>query len=240
MTPLRRALALWLAAVLLVAAGGALTLVLVPDLGPTLRALLVTEVLFAAVLVARARWWTREQVGLTRPVIRPHRTVLAVLAVVAVSPLVAGVRAPADGLLVLVVGYALTGFTEELLWRGMVQHELTPLGPVRAVLVTAALFGASHLANVFFRDSVGLVLAQAWGAFCFGIAYGAARRRIGSIVPLMVLHAVIDLAAAVGALPKVPVLVAEDVVLLAFGVVLLAREHRVAGEDRPRRELAVG
>lgn len=240
MTPLRRALALWVAVLGLVAAGGVLTLVLLPDVGATMRALLVTEVLFAAVLLARARWWSWEQVGMTRPALRSHRGVLAFLTVVALSPLVGGVRTPADGILVLLVGYALTGFTEELLWRGIVQHELRPLGPVRSVLLTAALFGASHLANVFFRDGVAIVLAQCWGAFCFGVAYGAVRNRIGSIVPLMVLHAVTDLAAAVGALPKIPVLVAEDVVLLTFGLVLLARDRRVPHDRDRHGELAVG
>ncbi|MEW1953325.1 CPBP family intramembrane glutamic endopeptidase [Terrabacter sp. NPDC080008] len=240
MTPLRRALALWAAVVALIAAGGLVTLVLLPDVGGTIRALLVTLVLFAAVLVARARWWSWKQVGVTRPDLRSHLPVLAVLSAVALSPLVGGVRMPADGLVVLVTGYALTGFTEELLWRGMAQRVLAPLGPVRGVVVTAALFGASHLANVLFRESVALVVAQAWGAFCFGIAYGAVRNRLGSIVPLMVLHAVTDLAAAVGALPKIPVLVAEDVILLALGIVLLARDRRVAVEGVRRREPAVG
>jgi hypothetical protein len=39
----------------------------------------------------------------------------------------------------------------------------------------------------------------------------------------MALHFVTDLAAAVGALPKIPMLVAEDVVLLTLGLVLLRR-----------------
>lgn len=123
------------------------------------------------------------------------------------------------------MGYLFTGIAEELLWRGIVQRTLAPLGTTRAVLLTSALFGAAHLANLVFRDHPGLVLAQAWGAFCFGVGYGAVRARIDTIVPLIGLHLVTDLAAAVGAMPKIPTLVAQDVVLLGFGLVLLRRDR---------------
>lgn len=46
----------------------------------------------------------------------------------------------------------------------------------------------------------------------------------------MALHALTDLAAAIGNVPRIPVLVAEDVVLLGYGVVLLALRPR---EDTP-------
>lgn len=223
--PMRRATLGWVAVMTLTAGGGALAQALLPAASGMVRALLVTMVLFAAILIARARWWTWAEVGVNPPRTWKNWHLLALPGALAISPLALG-AAPAEGsIAVLVVGYALTGFNEELLWRGMVQRTLAPTGVVRSVVVTAALFGASHLANVFFRDNVALVVAQAWGAFCFGVAYGALRNRIGTIVPLIVLHAVTDFAAAVGALPKIPTLVAEDVVLLLFGIVLLARDH---------------
>ena len=120
-------------------------------------------------------------------------------------PLLAGFR-PVDALATLIVGYALTGFMEEALWRGLVLRVLRPTGPLPAVLFGSLLFGASHLANVLFRDNVTLVAAQAVGAFCFGVGYAAIALRIGTIWPLMVLHALTDLFAAVGALPKIQIL----------------------------------
>jgi hypothetical protein len=39
----------------------------------------------------------------------------------------------------------------------------------------------------------------------------------------MVLHMLTDLFAAVGALPKIPILVGQDVVLLVFGLLVLRR-----------------
>jgi membrane protease YdiL (CAAX protease family) len=224
MSPLRRGLIFGAGILAVTAGGGALSALWLPDVDGTTRALLVVTVLFAASLAVAPRFGTWADLGVNRPEVWRHQGLLVVPALVAVSPLAVGVDLPGgDTLLVLVVGYALTGVTEELLWRGVCQRVLAPLGPARGVLLTAALFGTVHLSNVFFRDNVALVLAQAWGAFCFGVGYGAVRARIGTIVPLMVLHFVTDLAAAVGALPKIPMLVAEDVVLLTLGLVLLRR-----------------
>lgn len=224
--PLARAFALWVVVMVVTVGGGLLTRAYLPGVDGMVRALLVVEVLFGLTLAAAPWFGSWSELGVNRPREWSSRSLLILPLVLAVSPLALGVRSvPADVLLVLVVGYSLTGFTEELVWRGFAQRLLAPLGSTRAVLVGAAFFGAAHLANVVFRDSVALVVAQAWGAFCFGVAYGALRHRTRTIVPLMVLHAVTDLAAAVGALPKIPMLVAEDVVLLALGLVLLVRDQ---------------
>lgn len=237
MSPLRRALGLWATLLAVVAGGGVLTRLWLPETDGVVRALIVVVVLFAVTLALAPRFGSWRELGLNGPEAWGARPLLLVLAVVALLPLVRGLDLPAgDDLLVLVVGYALTGVTEELAWRGMCQRVLAPLGVTRSVVVTAALFGTAHLANVLFRDNAGLVLAQAWGAFCFGVGYGAVRARAGTIVPLMVLHFVTDLAAAVGALPKIPVLVAEDVVLLTLGLVLLRRTaRRTARSADPQR-----
>lgn len=232
MSPLHRAIALATSVLTLIAGGGVLTGLWLPDANGTMRALLVVTVLFAATLAIAPRFGSWSDLGVNRPADWHRCRLLLVPSAVAVSPLVLGVELPAaNSVWVLVVGYALTGVTEELLWRGICQRVLAPLGPARSVLVAAALFGTVHLGNVFFRDNVALVLAQAWGAFCFGVGYGAVRARIHTIVPLMVLHGVTDLAAAIGALSKIPMLVAEDVVLLTLGVLVL-RQSSLRG---PRR-----
>lgn len=225
--PTRTAIALFAAyAGLSLAVGSALTIL---DLGGMVRAFIVCVLLTGIVLAVAPRFGSWRQLGVTAP--REWRSpgLLVVPTLLALSPLVFGVAETGAGRLAfLVAGYALTGVLEELMWRGMVQRVLGPLGPGRAVLITAALFGAAHLGNVIYRDSVALVAAQAWGAFCFGVGYGALRARTGTIVPLMVLHAVTDLAAAVGAGPAIPLLVAQDVVLLGMGAWLLRRPAPVA------------
>ncbi len=218
--PVRAAIGLFAGYVALsVVVGSALT---VFHLGGQARALIACGVLTVLVLAVAPRFGSWRDLGVTTPSQWRERWLLVVPTMLAVSPLVLGVAPISTGRLAFLgLGYALTGVVEELMWRGIVQRVLGPLGNARAVLITAALFGTAHLANLVYRDSAVLVLAQAWGAFCFGVGYGALRARTATIVPLVVLHFVTDLAAAIGAVPAIPVLVAQDVVLLALGLWLL-------------------
>lgn len=220
--PYARAGLLWAVGVGVVVLGGALTLALMPASSGTLRSLVVLEVLLVVVLLMRRAWFSWADVAVVGARQWRGSGWLVVPLGLALLPLAFGVERPAEvGVLTLAVGYLLTGVTEELLWRGMVLKVLGPVGPWRAVLVAAALFGTAHLANVLFRENVALVLAQVWGSFCFGVAYGALRYRTGTIVPLMVVHAVTDMCAAVTAGPRIPLLVVEDAALLVFGLLAL-------------------
>ncbi|WP_298515825.1 CPBP family intramembrane glutamic endopeptidase [uncultured Nocardioides sp.] len=223
-TPVRRAVAALLA--LLVVATGCWAALAWrwPESSERARSLVAVSVLTVLVVGAVARSGCWRELGVNPPAQWRRLTLLVLPAVLALSPLLLGVRSlPVTTWAVLVAGYALTGVAEELLWRGLVLHWLRSLGTTRAVLLAAALFGAGHLANLLYRGSPGLVLAQCWGAFCFGVGYGALRERTGTLVPLVALHAVTDLAAAVGRVPALPVLVLQDVVLLVLGLTLLAR-----------------
>lgn len=213
---------------LTVSLGALAAAALLPDADGLTRSLVAAVgVLVFAVVVARAvavrsGGWTA--LGLTHPRDWHDTRLLAVPALITLVPLLGGVRSIDGGTLaVLVTGYVLTGFMEELLWRGAVLRILAPTGTAKAVWLGSALFGAAHLSNVLFRDSVALVVAQAFGAFCFGVGYAALRFRTATIWPLMVMHLATDLFAAIGGLPKIPVLVGQDVVLLVLGVLLIRR-----------------
>jgi membrane protease YdiL (CAAX protease family) len=198
-------------------------------LGGEERAFVACAVLAGIVLAVAPRFGSWTELGVTAPRHWRRPALFVVPSLLALSPLVLGVAPVSAGRLAfLVVAYAVTGVMEELMWRGVVQRVLGPLGAGRAVLITAALFGLAHLGNLVYRDGAAMVLAQAWGAFCFGVGYGALRHRTGTLVPLMVLHFVTDLAAAIGAVPTIPTLVAQDVVLLGMGLWLIARPAGVA------------
>ena len=223
-----RALAglVYLANALVIVAGALVANLLLPGADGLTRSLVASVgVLLLAVVVARAvavRGGGWAAVGLTHP--REWRDIrlLVVPALLTLVPLLGGVRSMEGGVVaVLVVGYVMTGFMEELLWRGAVLRILAPAGTRTAVWLGSAIFGAAHLTNVLFRGSVALVAAQAFGAFCFGVGYAALRFRTNTIWPLMALHLMTDLFAAVGGLPKIPVLVGQDVVLLALGAFLI-------------------
>lgn len=228
-TPARSALAVLLCWWLVVAVSGPV-LMATTDAGPTTAALVATVLLTALAVALAVRLRHRpghsaEDLGLVPPSRWRSPGLVVVVLALPLSALVAGTRwnLGVGSAAVLVVGYLLTGFTEELAWRGTVLQLLAPIGRTRSVLVGSALFGAAHLTNVLYRDSAVLVVAQAFGAFCFGVGYAAIRLRTGALPALMVGHLLTDLLPHVGRLPAVPVFVAQDVVLLAVGLVLLRR-----------------
>jgi membrane protease YdiL (CAAX protease family) len=257
LSPARGALLIFATMLAITVTGGFVTRALLPDASGTTRALIVLVVLTVIAVAVRPWFGSWHALGVKRPWLGGRPALLVLPLVLALSPLVAGVAPQsASTWLLLVVGYALTGLMEELVWRGFAYRLLEPLGPARGVLLGAALFGLAHLGNVLYRDSVPLVLAQAWGAFCFGVAYAALRRRCGALVPLMVLHFLTDLCAAATAGPSIAFLVAQDVVLLVLGLVLIVRDSRAGkrahaapsdvlapdktgGSSRPTRAAAV-
>ena len=184
---------------------------------------LVAVVVVAAValaVVGRARAWQRT--GAAGPPSWREVGLLGVPTVVALAPLATGVDLPAAGTLaVLVVGYAATGVFEELWHRGVVLDTLRPQGVRRSALLGAALFGASHLANVVFGQPVAVSVAQSVGAFCFGLGFGIFRWRTNAIWLLAGIHALSDLMFKVtdlhGGLLWV-FLVGNDILMLLWGL----------------------
>jgi membrane protease YdiL (CAAX protease family) len=230
-SPLALTLLVYAGNAVVIVAGALVAAAVLPDadgltrsLVASVGSLLFTIVVARAVAVRNGGW---SGLGLTRPREWRDTRLLVVPALITLVPLLGGVRSIEGGTwAVLLTGYVMTGFMEELLWRGTVQRILAPIGTARAVWLGSAIFGAAHLTNVLFRPSVGLVLSQAFGAFCFGVGYAALRWRTNTIWPLMAMHLATDLFAAVGGLPKIPVLVAQDVVLLALGAYLIRKGAR--------------
>ena len=203
-----------------------------------LSVVLVLAAAVTAVLTATRGW---RLAGFRGRVSQPRLLVLP--AAVALAPLLGGVDLPGAGpLAVFVVGYAVTGFFEEALFRGLILGVLRPSGMWPAVWISSGLFATAHLPNMLFGQAPAITLAQAVGTFCFGVGYAAVRLRTGSIWPLMVLHFLTDLLLRIGALPTGAhwaVMVGGDTLLLVYGVVLLRRGGgRVA--DRSEQATAHG
>lgn len=227
--PARRvAVALFVIDIAVILLVGLVLRLLARDWAPTTIAFwaLVALTVLVVVVVATSRLWAFT--GVNGPSRWRDRRLLVLPTLMVIAPVVTGIKPLSlDYLLFLVCAYALTGFTEELIWRGLIIGVLRPTGIWPAVLFGSLLFGLAHLPNVFFRESAILVVFQAIGAFCFGVGFAALRLRTGTLVPLMVIHALHDLCAQIGALPAIPLLVAQDTILLLYGIYLL-RPSKVA------------
>jgi membrane protease YdiL (CAAX protease family) len=226
--PHRVAVALGAANISATIAGALLVAAVLPHASEWTARLVVLIALAAAataVLAATGGWRTA---GFTAQVRSPR--LLIVPTAVALAPLLGGVQLPGAGLLaVFLLGYALTGFFEEALFRGLILGVLRPAGVWPAVWISSALFAAAHLPNMLFGQPPAITLAQAVGTLCFGVGYAAVRLRTASVLPLMVLHFLTDLLLRVDALPTGAhwtVMVGGDTVLLIYGLLLLRRAGR--------------
>lgn len=190
---------------------------LVPDAGALEIGLFVIALISIVAAVALVAGGRAGAMGVWA---KPRAARLLVLpAALTLLPFAGGFAVPGAGLLaVLLLGEALTGFAEELVFRGFILDWLAARGPRAAATISAVIFGATHLPNILIRHQVGPILGQAVGAACFGFGYAALRHRTGSLWPLMVLHFATDLFLRLGGLPVIPVAVAQDVVLLGYGL----------------------
>lgn len=90
--------------------------------------------------------------------------------------------------------FLLVGFTEELVYRGLLFQILrSVLSPVVTVVVSALIFGVSHFSNVVHGASFLDTVPQVTHAAALGFVLGALRLRGGAIWPLMLFHGLWDL-----------------------------------------------
>ncbi len=179
-------------------------------------------------LVSALGWW--RVIGLNRPAAWRALPLLWLPgAAMLILPLLKGITLPSLGTLAFwIVGYALTGFYEETLMRGVVLRVLRPRGVIQAVLLSAALFGLLHVTNVLFRNPM-IVLAQMVGAASEGVGLAALRLRTNTLWTVIALHAVEDLVLKLSALPVIPVNVAQSIIMLGYGLYLLRGLRRQEG-----------
>lgn len=179
------------------------------------------QTLVLGIALTALGWWRK--VGFNHPrEWRALRLLWLPALVILVPPLVLGANA-IDGntLIILIVGYVLTGITEEGIFRGLIFRVLQPTGPRRAAVISAVLFGTMHLVNLLIRANPAIVLAQCVGAFCDGLGFAAVRYRTNTLWPLVVLHMAHDLLLKFTRLPAIPLDVVQVTILMIYGFYLL-------------------
>jgi len=138
-----------------------------------------------------------------------------------------------SGLVVLViVTMILVGFSEELMFRGIVlRGGLRAMGTGKAILVSAVMFSLLHSVNVLAFLPVGDMLLQLALTFVFGLAMACYGLRANSLVPLIVFHALWDMVQFLGGIfqadfgPLIDVGIVVNAVVAAalWGIVLRKR-----------------
>ncbi len=93
----------------------------------------------------------------------------------------------------LALGTALVGFSEEITYRGLaVVGFRGGYSEVRVWLFSALLFGLLHSVNVILGQGAVSTIRQVIFAFVLGSVFYAIRRISGTIVVVMVIHALWD------------------------------------------------
>ena len=190
-----------------------------PQFQPEFIALIGLSILVALVL-STLRWW--KAAGFNLPTEwRDSRLMLVPFIIVLGLPFLTGIK-PSDAgtFIYLLSGYALTGFMEEGLMRGIVMRVLKPTGTTRSVVISALLFGLMHIGNLMYRNPM-IVFAQMIGAFVHGIGLGAIRLRTNTIWFPVILHGLHDLALKYTNFPAIPLDVVQVTLLMTYGIYLL-------------------
>jgi hypothetical protein len=182
----------------------------------------VVPAVLVLVIIGRFRWW--RAAGFTPRSQWRDLHLYWLPAVLILAPFVAGVRmVSVNNLALLMFGYLLSCVFEEGFFRGIAPVVLRRLGLWPAVLISSALFGATHLSNQLVRGVSFLVVLQAFGAAIQGIGYAALRLRTNMIWLLIIIHALHDVTLQMGHLPIAMVEAPIDTIIAVYGVVLLRR-----------------
>ena len=110
----------------------------------------------------------------------------------------------AVNILYFVITMFLIGWTEELVFRGLVlnlfldRFSKTKKGILSAVVLSGVMFGAVHLTNAFHGISLQSAAVQAVNAALLGVIFGAVYARSRNIWLVIMFHAMVDFAGLLG------------------------------------------
>jgi membrane protease YdiL (CAAX protease family) len=100
---------------------------------------------------------------------------------------------PASVMIILAVNTFAVGFSEEMMFRGVLYRALARrLAFWPAIWITSILFGGIHLLNAFTTGDLTAATLQAITAFMSGVFFLTCVLRTGSILPSMLYHACWD------------------------------------------------
>ena len=112
-----------------------------------------------------------------------------------------GAVQPGGIALLVIVTTILVGFSEELMFRGIVlRAALRELGMGRAILISSAMFSLLHSVNVLAFVPLDGMVQQMALTFVFGLAMACYALRANSLIPVIAFHALWDMVQFLGGL----------------------------------------
>ena len=201
-----------------------------------------TEIVLAvvvAIIVTGMRWW--RGIGYRRA--DSARTLLLFLPalVLFIGNLTFGVYVTQpQALLIFAVLAAASGFVEETIFRGLILRSFLPKGAWAAVLISTAIFGVTHLANLLAGQIALETFVQVGYAMAIGFGFGAMALKTGLIWPLAVAHGLGNFVAFINMPPNAELtggvltqfLIVTSVYTILFvlyGLYLMLRKEPAAG-----------
>lgn len=126
-----------------------------------------------------------------------------------------------DSFILLLINTLMVGFSEELMFRGILLSELSRrMSFWKAAIIMSLMFGAVHLFNAVVTGEVGMGLIQAVTATMSGFLFLGIRLKTNSIWPAMIVHGLWDFAILVNSAEN-GVNMSENMVAMIFGLFLL-------------------
>lgn len=185
--------------------------------------------LLAALLTGAMGWW--RETGFRAPSPWRSLTVLWVPALM-IGSLYGGIHIAGSATWLIVIASAvLTGFLEEILFRGLVMRAFLPGGAARAAVASSLFFSSMHLFNLIDGAPLADTLIQIGIALTTGILLAALTLRTRSIWPAILYHTLHDLMIWMGqggmAMADEPslhwkvIMLAGQAVGLVYGIILL-------------------
>lgn len=147
----------------------------------------------AVALIAALNGWRQTGLSASAGAGPRWKAALPLLLLVILSALASNFEVNGPGQVLYASAYALAiGFSEEAIFRGLFLQFLLPRGATRAVVLSSLVFGLMHLANLMVGADLTGTLTQVIYATLIGICFAGVRLYIGSLWPLIIIHALVD------------------------------------------------
>lgn len=195
---------------------------------PLTSAVIYSELALAIILllvISRLRWW--KEIGFKKPERSKTVWLFAPAFLLVLGNLTFGIGEVDAGLLLsFAVLAALSGFVEEVIFRGLMLRALIVRGEWTALVVTSGIFGVAHAGNVLAGSEPLYVMLQLAYSLAIGFGFGAMALRGGLLWPLIIAHGLGNFIALINADEYalghlVTVVIVYIVIFTGYGVYLM-------------------